>query len=270
MGWGQRRWDPHGPLRTRGSSSPSLPWGQASPGHLWIPGEGEKGIREMQHRGGGCSTPKGGHRAELGGSNSRARPAALPPAAPARPAATRGSAPYRAHGGSVGSPPCTPAPYLLALGTGGAGDGLGHRGERRQVRGGSAASRCSGKSRGEPCAHLPRGSGVPWFPFGAGRARRSRHTLAQSRQPSARAQPRRAGRGLPGLVTILPGIPGSPSFPETPARPGTPGLPLSPCGWHGGDMGLRATPQPPQLWGEGWGRHAHHLSWQPGGTRRTL
>lgn len=62
--------------------------------------------------------------------------------------------------------------------------GAGERGVRL---GGLCCVPASRGGCGEPCTYLPRGSGVPWLPFGAGRARRSRHTLAQSTQLSAAA-----------------------------------------------------------------------------------
>jgi len=146
-------------------------------------------------------------------------------------------------------PPRTLAPYLLAFGTGRAGDGLGHSGESRQVSGAAggcspssqpgstreAPGRCGGSSAltcpGAPASPRsplgpagPEGPGMPWH---------------EQRSPQAQLQtPRAEPRGAPAATgwgeqqhTIFPGIPTSPSFPGTPSLPGTPGFPLSPCGW---------------------------------------
>lgn len=161
--------------------SPLGPGKPRAPLDPW--GGGEKGVRDGTAAPGGLQHPKrGGHRAEIGGSNSRARPAARPPAAPARPAATRGSAPYRAHGGSVGSPqapqlltfsPLAPGGPAMAWGTGERGVRLGgallHPSDQGKAAG-SPALTCPGApaSPGSPLGPAgPEGPGTPWHKAGS-------------------------------------------------------------------------------------------------------
>lgn len=189
MGWGggQRRWDPHDPLRTRDSSSPSLPWGRASPGHPWIPGEGGKKALGMgqQHRG-GCSTPKGGAQGRNWGQQLTGSPSSTPSSSAGSPCSdTRLStlqSPWGAHVGSVGSPqapqlltfsPLAPGGPAMAWGTGERGVRLGgallHPSDQGKAAG-SPALTCPGApaSPGSPLGPAgPEGPGTPWHKAGS-------------------------------------------------------------------------------------------------------